>query len=143
MRKTLAFMLGLTLAVGIALGMIGTQVLNAQYAQQQEPIKRTVLLKTDLQGYEGQEGYLVMVDIAPGTRVPKHYHPGPVFAYVLSGGGTWQAVGDGTPPKTLKEGSGLYIEPKQVHEEVAGPSGEKVIAVFIAPKGMPLTIPVK
>ena len=141
MRRALALMLGLTLAVGIALGMIGTQLLNAQ--QKQEPIKRTVLLKTDLQGYEGQVGYQVMVDIAPGAKVSKHYHPGPVFVYVLSGGGTWQPVGNGAPAKTLKPGSTLYIEPKQVHEEVAGPSGEKVIAVFIAPKGMPLTIPVK
>lgn len=47
MKRT-AVMLGLTLAVGIALGTIGTQVLNAQYAQQQEPIKRTVLQKVDL-----------------------------------------------------------------------------------------------
>ena len=50
MKRTVV-MLTLTLAVGIALGLIGSQVLNAQ----QMPIKRTVLLKTDLPGIEGKE----------------------------------------------------------------------------------------
>ncbi len=138
MRRTLALMLGLTLAVGIALGMIGTQVLNAQ---QQAPIKRTVLLKTDVQGLEGQEAYMVMVDIGPRALNPKHYHPGPVFTYTLSGEDLWQP--EGGAAKTLKPGEVLYIPAKQVHEEVGGPSGAKILAVFIVPKGAPLTIPVK
>jgi len=44
-------MVGLTLAVGIAVGVIGGQILNAR----QEPVKRTVLLRTDLAGIEGKE----------------------------------------------------------------------------------------
>jgi hypothetical protein len=44
-------MLGLTLATGIAVGMIGNQLLSAQH----EPVKREVLLKTDLAGIEGKE----------------------------------------------------------------------------------------
>ncbi len=138
MRRTLAFMLGLTLAVGIALGMIGTQVLNAQ---QQEPIKRTVLMKTDLEGLEGQEAYLVLVEFAPGARSGKHYHPGPVMAYTLSGGGSWEA--EGMAPKVLEPGTVLHVPPKLVHEDVGGPSGGKVLAFFVIPKGMPLTVPVK
>ena len=50
MKRTVV-MLTLALAVGIALGLIGSQVLDAQ----QMPIKRTVLLKTDLPGIEGKE----------------------------------------------------------------------------------------
>ncbi len=41
--------LSLTLVVGISLGIIGGQVLNAQ----QEPVKRTVLQKVDLGDKEG------------------------------------------------------------------------------------------
>ena len=84
---------------------------------------------------------MVMVDLPPGALNPKHYHPGPVIAYVLSGGGTWKPMEGAS--KDLKPESTLYIPTKQVHEEVSGPSGEKVIAVFIRPRGMPLTIPVK
>lgn len=45
MRRS-ALMLGMTFAVGLAVGAIGTRILNAQ----QEPFKRTVLLKSDLIG---------------------------------------------------------------------------------------------
>lgn len=140
MNRT-AFTLCLTLAVGIALGVIGTQVLNAQSAQQQEPFKRTLLLKTHLQGLEGQEAHVMMVEVAPGARSGKHYHPGPVVTYTLSGGGTWDA--EGMPPKALEPGTAFYVPPKQVHEDVGGPSGEKLLAVFIIPKGQPLSVPVK
>src|SRR5262245_12150585 len=139
--KRMAFILGLTLAVGIALGMIGAQLLNAQSTQQQESFKRSPLLKTDLEGFEGQEAHMMIVEVAPGARSGKHYHPGPVLAYTLSGGGTWE--GEGMPPKVLEPGTALYVPPKHVHEDVGGPSGEKILAVFIVPKGQPLTVPVK
>jgi quercetin dioxygenase-like cupin family protein len=136
--KQTAFMLGLTFAVGVALGMIGTGVLNAQ---QQEPIKRTLLLKTDLEGLEGQEAHMMMVEVAPGARSGKHYHPGPVLSYTLSGSGTWE--GEGMPPKVLEPGTALSVPPKHVHEDVGGSAGAKILAVFIIPKGQPLTVPVK
>jgi len=94
MQKTL--ILVLVLVVGIVMGALRHQVLNAQ---QQEPIKRTVLMKTDLEGLEGQEAYMVMVEFAPGARSGKHYHPGPVIVYTLSGSGTWEA--EGMPSKAL------------------------------------------
>jgi quercetin dioxygenase-like cupin family protein len=136
--KRTAFMLGLTLAVGIALGMMGTQVLNAQ---QKETIKRTLLLKTDLQGIEGQEAHVMMVEVTPGARSGKHFHPGSVLAYMLSGSGALEL--EGMPAKAIKPGMAWLVPAKQVHEDVAGPSGEKILAVFIIPKGQPLTVPVK
>jgi quercetin dioxygenase-like cupin family protein len=139
MRK--AFTLGLTLSVGIALGMLGTQALNAQSTQQQEPFKRTLLLKTDLEGLEGHEAHVMLVEVAPNARSGKHYHPGPVLAYTLSGSGSWD--GEGMSPKPMEPGTALYVPPKHVHEDVGGPSGEKLLAVFIIPKGQPLTVPVK
>ncbi|MCZ7625038.1 MAG: hypothetical protein M5R38_03690 [Candidatus Methylomirabilis sp.] len=59
-RTSLLFTLILT--IGIAVGVIGTQVVNAQ----QDPMKRTVLIKTDLTGIEGKEAALVLVEFAPG-----------------------------------------------------------------------------
>lgn len=53
MKRT-GLLLTLALTVGIALGVIGTQALNAQQA----PMKRTVLIKTDLAGIEGKEAVL-------------------------------------------------------------------------------------
>jgi hypothetical protein len=49
-------------AVGIVLGLVGSHVLNAQ----QEPVKRTVLVKSDLAG--GQRGRLVPRGAGPRGR---------------------------------------------------------------------------
>ena len=83
MKRTM-WLVTLGLAAGIAVGIAGTQVLNAQYAQQ-EPIKRTVLLKSDLEGIEGKEGVLFLAELAPGAVGGKHYHPGTELFYVLEG----------------------------------------------------------
>ena len=61
MRRTAVF-LGVTLAVGIAVGVIGIRVLSAT----QGPVKRAVLLETDLAGMEGKEGFVILAEIAPG-----------------------------------------------------------------------------
>ena len=63
MRRTAVF-LGVTLAVGIAVGVIGIRVLSAT----QGPVKRAVLLETDLAGMEGKEGFVILAEIAPGRR---------------------------------------------------------------------------
>ena len=80
MKRT-AVMLAVTLAVGIALATFGSRSLNAQ----QEPLKRTMLLRTDLKGLEGKEGLVLLVELAPGAAAGKHYHPGNEVNYVLEG----------------------------------------------------------
>ena len=77
MRRTV-ILLGLTLAVGIAVGALGNHFLSAQ----QEPIKRTVLLKTDLASLEGKEGIVVLAEFAPGAATGKHFHPGEELVYL-------------------------------------------------------------
>jgi len=137
--KRSALMLGVTFAVGLAVGAIGTQILNAQ----QEPFKRTVLLKTDLTGLEGKEGVVVLVELAPGASAGKHYHPGHEVNYVLEGTGILAV--EGTPPVTLKPGVTNHIQAKQVHDVTNSGATDplKLVAFFIAEKGQPLAVPVK
>jgi quercetin dioxygenase-like cupin family protein len=52
---------------------------------QDEPIKRTVLFRGDLEGAPGKEIVVFVADLAPGAIGSKHYHPGPEFFYVLEG----------------------------------------------------------
>ena len=138
MRRT-ALMLGLALAAGIAVGVIGDQVLNAQ----QEPVKRTVLLRTDLAGMEGKEVLMINVEIAPGAVSGKHYHHGHELAYVLEGSGILEI--EGKPPVTLKAGEAAYQPPKQVHEgkNTSTTAPLKTLSIVIAEKGQPITVPVK
>jgi quercetin dioxygenase-like cupin family protein len=52
---------------------------------QDEPIKRTVLFRGDLEGAPGKEIVVFVADLAPAAVGSKHYHPGPEFFYVIEG----------------------------------------------------------
>jgi quercetin dioxygenase-like cupin family protein len=49
---------------------------------QEEPIKRTVLFRGNLEDVEGKEIVIFIAELAPGAVGSKHYHPGPEFFYV-------------------------------------------------------------
>ena len=138
MKRTV-FMLGVTLAVGIAVGVFGDQVLKAQ----QEPVKATVLLKTDLAGIEGKEALVVLVEHAPGAASGKHYHLGHEFAYLLEGSAILEP--EGKPPVTLQPGEIMYLPPKQVHDakNASTTAPLKVLVFQVAEKGQPFLVPVK
>jgi quercetin dioxygenase-like cupin family protein len=137
--KRNVIMLTLVLAVGIAIGMIGSQFINAQ----QSPVKITVLQKVDLTGIEGKEGFIILAEIAPGVVGEKHYHPGHEFAYILDGSVILEI--EGKPPVTYKSGETCYLPPKQVHymKNVSTTAPFKVLAFSIIDKGQPLSVPVK
>ena len=138
MRRTV-LTLGLVLAAGIALGVIGTKVLSAQ----SESTTRTVLLRTDLAGMDGQEGIIMVAVIAPGAATGKHYHPGHEFAYVLEGSGTLEV--EGKPPMALKPGAAIYQPPGQVHNgrNASATAPLKILVLHITEKGKADTLPVK
>ncbi|HLC21472.1 MAG TPA: cupin domain-containing protein [Candidatus Methylomirabilis sp.] len=138
MKRT-AVVLSVTLAAGIYLGAVGNQILDAQ----QEPIKRTVLLKTDLAGMEGKEAILALAEIAPGAATGKHTHPGYEFAYVLEGSGILEI--EGKPSIPLTPGTAIYQPSTQVHRGVNNSATDplKIFSVYIVEKGHPLAVPVK
>jgi quercetin dioxygenase-like cupin family protein len=138
MKRTVV-MLPLTLAVGIALGMVGSHVLNAQ----QEPVKRTVLVKSDLEGIEGKEAVLFLAELAPGAVGGKHYHPGTELFYALEGAFTHEP--DGKPPVTLKAGQAGTNPNKNVHyiKNASLTEPARVLGCLIADKGQPLAVPVQ
>lgn len=138
MRRT-AIILGLTLAVGIALGALGDRILHAQ----QQSVKRTELLRADLEGMAGKEGIVYVAELAPGASAGKHFHPGPEFAYVLEGSLIFE--GQGKPPVTLKRGEVLHNPSKEVHDakNASTTASAKVLVVLIGEKGQPLATQVQ
>jgi quercetin dioxygenase-like cupin family protein len=137
--KRNAVMITLVLAIGIAIGMIGSQLINAQ----QPPPKSPVLLRTDLSGIESKEGVILLSEIAPGAVGGKHYHPGHMFGYVIEGSMIMEF--EGKPPVTFKAGETFYLAPKEVHyaKNVSTTAPVKVLNFSIADKGQPLNVPVK
>ena len=138
MKRTV-LLLSLALAAGIALGVVGSHVLYAE----QEPIKRTVLLRTDLAGMVGKEAILALAEIAPGAATGKHTHPGYEFAYVLEGSGSLEI--EGKPAIHLTPGTAIYQPSTQAHRGVNGSSRAplKIFSVYILEKGRPIAEPVK
>ena len=136
------FRKSLLLAAPLAFVLAG-----AVYAQtvpspvQPAPVKRTIVGKTEVPG-SNYEVVTAMVEIAPGFKAPRHFHPGIVQVEVFEGE-FWFAP-DGQPEKTYKAGEHFEIPMKAVHAEGAtGDKPMKLIAVYVVEKGQPLVNPVK
>jgi len=62
--KLKVVMFSLVLATGIAVGVIGSQILGVA---QQPPLKSTVLERMALTGIEGKEGVVLLAKMIPGA----------------------------------------------------------------------------
>ena len=128
----------LALLVGIAVGMLGHQVLIAQPAQ----TTCGKLQQRDLEGVPGWEVIMFCSDPDPGEVIGRHYHPGPEFFYVLEGAVTIEP--DGQPPFTVRAGESGYTGRKQIHNTKNASSTQpaKLIGFMVLEKGQPLMTPV-
>jgi quercetin dioxygenase-like cupin family protein len=136
--KHTALLLVATVAVGAALGAMGSRIVAAQQGSE----SRTVLLTKDLVGIEGHEVRMWRTDIGPGGAGGKHYHPGTECVYVLEGALNLE---EGGRPVHLKAGDAHCIPPKTVlvPRNASRTEPYKSLVVMIAPKGQPLAVPVK
>ena len=110
MRRN-AGLLAIAFAIGIAVEMLGNQVLIAQQA----PVTRTILQQKDLDGVEGREVIMYRAEAIPGGVAGRHYHPGPELLYILEGALILEH--DGQPPVTLKTGESAHIPAKHIHAD--------------------------
>jgi quercetin dioxygenase-like cupin family protein len=142
--------LGVALLVATTISSLGIKAADAQSNQLgspsttlEEPIKRTVLFRGNLEGAEGNEIVIFIAELAPGAVGSKHYHPGPEFFYVLEG--TLAHEPEGGPAHMMKAGDFGSNPDKSVHT-IRNPNTTaraRVIDFLISEKGQPLVIPVK
>jgi hypothetical protein len=80
-RKLAVGLLAATGVAGLTAGAILAQSNppGPPASTEDEPIKRTVLFRGDLEGAPGKEIVVFVADLAPGAVGSKHYHPGPEF----------------------------------------------------------------
>ena len=124
------------LIAAIALGVIGSQLVSAQ----QQPIKRTDLLKLDLVEIKDNEMHVWVADIAPGAATGRHSHPTPRFVYVIEGAVVLEL--DGKSPQTFKAGQAYVEMPNEVHNFRNASTTEpaKALGFQYAAKGQALQI---
>jgi quercetin dioxygenase-like cupin family protein len=136
--KTVSSRMAAVVAIVAVVGAAGIQGLKAQ---QGASVKRNVLLKQDMT-IPGREAVMALVELPPGVSEGKHTHPAEVYGFVQEGTVTLEV--EGQPTKTLKAGDVFSIAPGLAHEgSNKGSAPAKLLAVFVAEKGKPLTTQVQ
>jgi quercetin dioxygenase-like cupin family protein len=131
----------ITIAATAALAIGSAALAQQNPPVSPSPVKRTIVGKAEVPG-SNYEVITAVVEIAPGFKAGRHFHPGVVFAQVTEGE-FWLAV-DGEPEKTFKPGEQLSLPMKAVHNEgAAGATPLKLVATYVVEKGQPLVIPAK
>lgn len=132
--KTIALVTSLLLALSFT-----ASAQNAPVSP--SPVKRTIISKIDVPN-SNYEVITALLEIAPGFKAGRHFHPGIVHGYVTEGE-FWLAL-DGQPEKILKAGEGEAIPDRTIHNEGAvGDKPLKAIVTYVVEKGQPLVQPVK
>jgi hypothetical protein len=132
--KQMAVMLTVALAIGIALGMGGSQVLNAQ----QEPGTHKALLKMDLPGIAGKE-FLVKLWSWPQWWLREALSPRNVFIYILEGAGLLEIEGK---PAITQQARSMFHAPQQVQifKNASQTAPGKLLVMFVSEKSQPLSV---
>ncbi len=124
-------------ALGAMVVLVGAAGIGALQTSQTPAVKRNVVLKQDMT-IPGREAVMAVVEIPPGGAEGRHTHPAEVFAFVQEGNLTLEI--EGKPTETLKAGDHFYVAPGQVHQGTnSGSAPVKLLVVFVAEKGKPLT----
>lgn len=91
-------------------------------------LKLESLLSSPLAGVEGKEVIVSRVEIPPHTTLPKHWHAGEEFVYVLDGSVTlWQK---GKKDIVFVAGEAGMVPLKQIHTAVTTDEGATLV-VFV------------
>jgi quercetin dioxygenase-like cupin family protein len=129
--KRINLLVVVTLALGIALGLLGSQMLSAQ-----DNLKSgTVLQRTTLEGAPGWEAILVQRIVPPGAASGKHTQSGNEIVYIQEGSVILEV--QGKPAVTVKAGEAFTTAAGEVHnvKNASSSAPVKALAFYVAKKG--------
>ena len=117
------------------LGLVAVPLVSSQAPKLEN------LLKAQLEGVEGTEVIVSRVTIPPNTTLPKHWHPGEEFAYVLEGTVIlWQ---EGKDDRVLTAGDAGKVPLKQIHTAMTRDEGATLLVFRVHEAGQPERVPVE
>jgi len=120
----------------IVFGILGM----AQISMADEPSavpepRLETLLSAELEGVEGREVIVSRVVLPPDTALPKHWHPGEEFAYILEGSAILRR--EGKADVTASEGEVVMIPLKEIHAAVTTGQGATILVFRVHEHGKP------
>lgn len=140
MQKFSATMGVTAMAVAVVVGMYGIQGVHAQSEKEYVPkAKVTTLVQGPLAGVEGKEVIIKHIALPPKFVGGKHFHPGPVFVYVLEGELTVYRE-DGV--QTFKAGQ-LFNEPLKITmqgKNLSATDPVKIVVFQVGDAGKPMMV---
>jgi quercetin dioxygenase-like cupin family protein len=106
-----------------------------------EGLKVNNILSDELELVEGTEVVVSHIVVPPNTILPKHWHPGEEFVYVLEGTGIlWQ---EGKEDVVLKKGDVYKVPLKQVHTAKTLEEEATILVFRVHEKGKPVRVNVE
>ena len=106
-----------------------------------EGLKINNILTSQLELVEGTEVVVSHVEIPANTALPKHWHPGEEFIYVLEGSILiWQKDKSDTQ---LNKGDVFKVNLKQIHTGKTSEEGATILVFRVHETGKPLRINVE
>jgi quercetin dioxygenase-like cupin family protein len=99
------------------------------------PMMFADLLTSQLEGVEGTEVVVSITTVPPHTTLPRHWHPGEEFAYMLEGTIVlWQ---EGKPDEIYQKGDVGKVPLKQVHTVSTKDEGATILIFRVHEAGQP------
>jgi quercetin dioxygenase-like cupin family protein len=93
------------------------------------------LMNTALEGAIGTEVVVSHCVFPPNFALPKHWHPGEEFVYILEGQATlWT---EGEPAVTVGPGEVVKVPYKAIHTASTGDEGVVLVAFRVHEEGQP------
>ena len=99
------------------------------------------IMTTQLELVEGTEVVVSHVEIPANTTLPKHWHPGEEFIYVLEGSAVlWQKD---KSDSYLKKGDVFKVPLRQIHTAKTGEEGATILVFRVHEMGQPVRVNVE
>ena len=147
MRRSVHFVVGLAAVGVLALAVVGMalgegpaggepgQAVEGGSGETAGGPSLETLLRAELEGIAGTEVIVSRVRVPPHTALPRHWHPGEEFAYVLEGSVVlWQ---EGRAEIRLRAGDVVEVPLRQVHTAMTEDEAATILVFRVHEQGAP------
>ncbi|MEO1321474.1 MAG: cupin domain-containing protein [Pseudomonadota bacterium] len=125
-----------TLCAGMALAACATPThTHSETETMRPPPGSNLMMRAPITISDDLEVIISDVVIPPGATVPRHFHPGEEFLYVIEGSAVH--VEEGKPDQILSAGDAYVIPPEAEHAPRGGPDGARAIVFRVHEDGLP------
>lgn len=138
MKRLVAFCIGISSLGFVVLALPHAPEAGDSSAPEAAPagLKLENLLSAELESAENTEIIVSRVTVPPNTSLPKHWHPGEEFAYVLEGTVSLWLEGETSSPP-LTKGDVARVPLKRVHTAMSGDEGATLLVFRVHETGQP------